>query len=50
MSHSKIENKGLDIINSGLAEFISHPTLVDELINEPTFESFKNTFLNIITE
>lgn len=50
MSHSRIENKGLDIINSGLAEFINHQDKVVELVNQPTFNQFKALFMEIIAE
>lgn len=50
MSHSRIENKGLDIINSGLAEFINHQDKVAELLKQPSFEQFKALFMEIIAE
>lgn len=50
MSHSRIENKGLDIINSGLAEFISQRSLVEELSAQATFDKFKELFMKIIVE
>lgn len=48
MSPSKIENKGLDIINKGLATFINYGEPIDELLEDASFERFKQLFLDIL--
>ncbi len=48
MSPSKIENKGLDIINKGLATFINYEEPIDELLEDASFERFKRLFLDIL--
>lgn len=45
MSPSKIENKGLDIINSGLTEFISCKDNINLVIESLSFENFKKLFI-----
>ena len=49
LSPSRIENKGLDIINQGLAEFISQEENVYALIKDATFDQFKQLFSEILT-
>ena len=50
MSHSKIENKGLDVINSGLAELIKHEEKVTAILEQPTFDNFKQIFMEIVRD
>lgn len=50
MSHSKIENNGLDTINNGLAEFISNQEDVNKLVQTATFDNFKRKFMENIFE
>lgn len=50
MSHSKFENKGLDVINSGLAELIKHQEKVEAILQKPTFENFKQIFMEIVRD
>lgn len=50
MSHSKFENKGLDVINSGLAELIKHEDKVTAILQAPTFENFKQIFMEIVRD
>lgn len=45
MSHSKIENSGLDLINSGLAEMIAHQKNISQFIEKPNFNSLKQMFI-----
>ncbi|MGO4993780.1 BglG family transcription antiterminator [Jeotgalibaca porci] len=49
LSPSRIENKGLDIINQGLAEFISQEENVYALIKDATFDQFKQLFSETLT-
>lgn len=50
ISHSRIENKGLDVINSGLAELIRHEDKVAAILNQPTFDNFKQIFMEIVRD
>lgn len=50
MSHSRIENKGLDVINSGLAELIRHEDKVAAILDQPTFDNFKQIFMEIVRD
>lgn len=50
MSPSKIENKGLDIINSGLAEFIMDEKNIQTTLSEPSFSQFKRLFMEQVTD
>lgn len=50
MSHSKIENKGLDMINSGLAELITDIEKVDMISKNQSFTYFKEVFMEIATD
>lgn len=50
MSPSKIENKGLDIINSGLAEFIMDEANIQALVDQPSFSQFQYLFMEQVTE
>ena len=49
MSPSRIENKGLDVINQGLAEYISREENISSLIQEASFHYFKQSFIEILT-
>src|SRR5699024_4817003 len=46
MSPSKIENKGLDIINSGLTEFISCKDNINLVTENLSFENVKKLFID----
>lgn len=48
MSPSRIENKGLDVINQGLAEYISREENISSLIQEASFHYFKQSFIEIL--
>lgn len=50
MSPSKIENKGLDVINSGLAEFIVREDKLKQAMEVTSFSHFKQLFLETITK
>lgn len=50
MSHSRIENKGLDVINSGLAELIRHEDKVAAILEQPTFDNYKKIFMEIVRD
>lgn len=48
MSHSSIENPGLEMINEGLAAFIHQEDLMYQLILQPSFEQFKTLFMHVL--
>lgn len=48
LSPSRIENKGLDIINQGLAEYISREENISSLIQEASFNYFQQSFIEIL--
>lgn len=50
MSPSKIENKGLDVINSGLAEFIVREDKLKKAMEITSFSEFEQLFLETVTE
>lgn len=50
MSPSRIENKGLDVINSGLAEFIVREDKLKQAMEVTSFSHFKQLFLETITK
>lgn len=50
MSPSRIENKGLDVINSGLAEFINYEKNVELTLEQASFEQFKQLFIETLIE
>lgn len=49
MSPSKIENKGLDIINSGLAEFISSDDNIERTLEQSSFNQFRKLFIDTLS-
>lgn len=50
MSPSRIENKGLDIINSGLTEFISYEDNINLILERSSFEKFRQLFIQTLIE
>lgn len=50
MSPSRIKNTGLDVINSGLAEFINYEERIDLTLEHPSFEQFKELFMKTLTD
>ncbi|PRY76186.1 BglG family transcription antiterminator [Alkalibacterium olivapovliticus] len=49
MSPSRIKNKGLDTINSGLAELISHEDNITSILEQASFEQFRHLFMRTLT-
>lgn len=50
MSPSKIENKGLDKINEGLANLIRHEEKINLTLKSASYEKFKQLFMEVIID